>query len=425
MKNIKIIFISIFLLQFSCYSNAGNTKAAQPENVTLQKQEVDKAIVGTTLLATPGAEEANTVATEVTQDVTEVTQDVTEVTQDELVLTNSDTEVVDVVVKTSSKAETENVVSTMSESTFEPIKNYDYAGFYLGSKAGVSVSSTQCSGTECSSFNSPYYSILMGYLFNEWGGVQLEHSTILDKSSNITNTQSSLLMYGVNYIKPFYFDNHHLFFTAGVKSWQQQLTSLNGSRQVNSISPSVGLGYGYDIPNTNLSVNLGYEFINAIGGTKTNEHIYGLGFKYKFNAPQVKIVQPKTPKIIIVEKKIKPEIIVKDKPFPTNVSICFESDSASLNRYTKHKLNSLYKALDVYQHIKVVGFADRHGSLDYNINLVQSRIDTIIEYLKSEAMKGDSLIEFSAVNASNINLVYSDDKRNRCAELLITDAVEQ
>lgn len=418
MMNIKIIFISTILLQVSCYSNAGNTKAAQPENVTLQKQEVDKAIVGTTLLATPGAEEANTVATEVTQDVTEVTQD-------ELVLTNSDTEVVDVVVKTSSKAETENVVSTMSELKLEATKDYDYTGFSLGSKAGVSVSSTQCSGTECGSFNSPYYSILMGYLFNEWGGVQLEYSTILDKSSNITNTQSSLLMYGVNYIKPFYFDNHHLFFTAGVKSWQQQLTSLNGSRQVNSISPSVGFGYGYDIPNTNLSVNLGYEFINAIGGTKTNEHIYGLGFKYKFNAPQVKAVQTTAPKIIkIVEKHIKPEIIVKEKPFPTNISICFESDSASLNRYNKHKLNSLYKSLDVYKHIKVVGFADRHGSPDYNVNLVQSRIDTIIDYLKSEVMKGDTLIEFSAVNASNINLVYSDDKRNRCAELLITGAVE-
>lgn len=407
MMNIKIIFISTILLQVSCYSNAGNTKALQLNNVTLQDLEVDKAGLSTTVLATTDVEEAN--------------EGVIEVTQNEQVLTNSNT---DMLVKTSSKAETENVVSSINELKLEATKDYDYTGFSLGSKAGVSVSSTQCS--ECGSLSSPYYSLTMGYLFNEWGGIQLEYANILDKNSNITNSQGSVAIYGVNYIKPFYFGAHHLYFTGGIKSWQKNLTSKRGSHQTNSLSPSVGIGYGYNIPNTNLSVNLGYEFISSIGGKETNENIFGLGLEYKFNSPQVKAVQTTAPKIIkIVEKHIKPEIIVKEKPFPTNISICFESDSASLNRYNKHKLNSLYKSLDVYKHIKVVGFADRHGSLDYNVNLVQSRIDTIIDYLKSEVMKGDTLIEFSAVNASNINLVYSDDKRNRCAELLITDAVEQ
>lgn len=287
--------------------------------------------------------------------------------------------------------------------------------FYLGAKTGISYSPNQCKDS-CDT-ESPMFSLFAGYNIGTHGAIEIETTHLFVKSDSTNTTQSSIDLYSLKYKKDFNINKNILYVQGGAGYWQQDLNSPTGSSSSYSISPLIGFGYERMLPKTRLKLRVGYEYIDSIGGKETDEHLAFIGISYQFdncsacnNHPPLDVTPAPLPL---------PVVVTEIKPSPV-IEVCFSESSSDLSDYYKNQMDAFYDTLNSQAHIRVDGFADKHGSIEYNKKLVRNRINSIIDYLKSRTSSGEQKrLSFETVDVSNVDIRHDSDALNRCAEIIL------
>ena len=67
----------------------------------------------------------------------------------------------------------------------------------------------------------------------------------------------------------------------------------------------------------------------------------------------------------------------------------------------------------------MIGYADKHGSLEHNTKLVNKRNKNIIKYIKSLMTSNGKNIHIETTNTSNTNPIYVSDESNRLVKIMV------
>ncbi|MGX9523140.1 OmpA family protein [Vibrio mediterranei] len=299
----------------------------------------------------------------------------------------------------------------------DELSDKDSVNFYLGFKGGYSVSSNQCIDKNCEN-SSPYFATLAGYNFGKWGSAEIEYGDILSKNDNYISKDSSISYYALKYKNGYDFGNNSIFANAGLALWEQNFTSVDsGSRHIYDVSSLVGFGYERKMPSNNLRFRLGYDYINGVGGKKTNENLFSISVVYDFKSHDTYIGNSKHYSYINTRNENRRNAVDDFKI--TSSKVCFDFDSSKFSDYYGKILESFYKEIPKNTSLQMIGFADRRGTVDYNFKLVNRRNKSVEDYLIKLDSKEGKIKEIRKINNSNIDIRYTKSELNRCTELFI------
>jgi len=107
---------------------------------------------------------------------------------------------------------------------------------------------------------------------------------------------------------------------------------------------------------------------------------------------------------VVIEAAKKKEILLAQVELQ-NIKVQpvhFLSGKSYLTEYSKNILTKLIKTMNSNPlfNANVYGFADSQGSEDYNINLSQERVDSVVKYLISKGLSADRFIQQKAFGES-------------------------
>lgn len=339
----------------------------------------------------------------------------------------------------------ENVYSVPTEDASDSFFSTPEGG-YFSAKTGMAFITDNCAKKETCDDSAQVYGANFGYNFGKWGGFELGLGSMAPtRTTHLSNFQdeSHMNFYNLHYVKGFGGRTHQLLLKVGALSWVNESSGLNSALRTWGTSATAGIAYQYRLDEYPLGIQVGYDYVNQFGGKNTNGHLVTLGLTYFFSQPvryipkeklaAPNLVQPgaistpvATPIFVQSESMARDNLVqpkqLQDAPLGSSpvIKVCFENDSSELDDFNKNVLETLYEHLPKYSRLNIIGFADSNGSVEYNKNLVQQRVDSIQGYLKELATgKDKKLLNIDTINTSNVAPRHSKHSMNRCSEIII------
>ena len=188
-------------------------------------------------------------------------------------------------------------------------------------------------------------------------------------------------------------DKHHLTARVGVMFWQLDHTGVEPtfttSTQKNGTSPTVGLGYSWDMT-PKLSLNLGYQLIQGVGaeesgGANISRLSAGISYRFGFADDKKRPIVIKTkkqglskPKVRVVKKVVveKSMIYALDS---VNSKVLFEHNDYHLTPEMGKELQPMLDRLQKFDEaeLKITSHTDSTGTSKYNQRLSELRAHSI------------------------------------------------
>lgn len=287
-------------------------------------------------------------------------------------------------------------------------------GVNFGAKSGTSLSTGVCdSNTKDCEESSPFFELYGGYEWDKFGGITAGIGSILSRKGFDNKASSSINYFDLKYSKTFVGELYALNLSAGAFLWTQTETDYGFTSQEWGVSPMAGLKLMRQFASDGLYMYASYDYINSVGGSKTDENLLGLGFEYRFGS-ELKTVKNINNITInpVREVKYVDKVLFNETP---NSKVCFDYDNYVLKDSDKKILDEFYEKSLVKQKLLIIGFADSRGSIEYNYDLVNQRINSVKNYLSSKDK--DSDIIYDTVNNSNIHQRFDEYSDNRCVEI--------
>ena len=316
-------------------------------------------------------------------------------------------------------------LSVFSHLTYSGSYEINDASF-LGGKVGYGYANNQDSHSTISN----------GAIVGLYGGLYITGNISIDlgyqyhivpSSSDGTNVNVSFIESGVRYD---FYQKHDLYFygRVGVGQWGMSTEYQQKSINDTGFSPIVEVGSVYKLSN-NVEVNIGYQYINHIGSSKTgtyNSHglISGLRFHLGKGNDTTVVVNPtdviKKEKLPLQDRQTSLHTPIKHH-YPA-LNFAFDSDEVNGGdaHANYHKLLERLKK-DKSLRIKVIGYTDSKGADQYNFALSKRRAISLAKWLEANGINKEQ-VSVEGRGGSNFlatNLTPEGRALNRRVELIM------
>lgn len=211
-------------------------------------------------------------------------------------------------------------------------------------------------------------------------------------------------------------DNLDVYTRLGGMVWRSDIHGSTGNTYASAddsgVSPLAAIGVEYAL-NKDWATRLDYQYVSNIGTrsetfARPDNTMLSLGIVYRFGQDEMAAA----PALV-------PAPVVETKRFTLKSDVLFNFNKYTLKAEGRQALDQLYNQLSSMDpkdgSVVVLGYTDRIGSEQYNMNLSKQRAQTVVDYLVSKGIPADKITARGMGKADPVTGATCDNMKPRTA----------